>query len=120
MGTAPFGSLLAGSLAKLAGTPATIFVGGISWVAGALLFYRKLPELRKLVRPVYVQAGIIPEVAAGIETATEPLARVSDCHRNVCRASELTGDRASRVVPLTVDRGLGVVPATPPENQGWQ
>ncbi len=75
MGTAPFGSLLAGSLAKLAGTPATIFVGGISCVAGALLFYRKLPELRKLVRPVYVRLGIIPEVAAGIETATEPLAR---------------------------------------------
>jgi MFS family permease len=75
MGTAPFGSLLAGSLAKLAGTPGTIFVGGISCVVGALLFYKKLPELRKLVRPVYVRMGIIPEVAAGIQTATEPSAR---------------------------------------------
>jgi MFS family permease len=75
MGTAPFGSLLAGGLAKLAGTPVTIFIGGISCVAGALLFYRKLPELRKLVRPVYVRMGIIPEVAAGIQTATEPSAR---------------------------------------------
>jgi MFS family permease len=75
MGTAPFGSLLAGGLAKLVGTPATIFIGGISCVAGALLFYRKLPELRKLVRPVYVRMGIIPEVAAGIQTATEPSAR---------------------------------------------
>jgi len=75
MGTAPFGSLLAGSLAKIAGTPATIFVGGISCIAGALLFYKKLPELRKLVRPVYVRMGIIPEVATGIQTATEPSAR---------------------------------------------
>ena len=30
MGTAPFGSLLAGGLAKLAGTPATIFIGGVT------------------------------------------------------------------------------------------
>ncbi|TFH46448.1 MAG: MFS transporter, partial [Bacteroidia bacterium] len=73
MGTAPFGSLLAGGLAKLIGTPATIFAGGIAIIAGALVFYKKLPELKKIIRPVYVKMGIIPEVATGIQTASEPV-----------------------------------------------
>jgi MFS family permease len=71
MGTAPFGSLLAGSAAKVIGTPWTIFSGGIACIIGALFFFRKLPELKKLVRPVYIRLGIIPEVAEGIETASE-------------------------------------------------
>lgn len=75
MGTAPFGSLLAGTLAKLIGTPFTIMIGGISCMAGALFFYRKLPELKRKIRPVYVKMGIIPEVAAGIQTATEPVTK---------------------------------------------
>ncbi len=72
MGTAPFGSLLAGTLARLIGTPATIFIGGISCIIGAALFLKRLPGLRKIVRPVYVKMGIIPEVATGIQTASEP------------------------------------------------
>jgi MFS family permease len=71
MGTAPFGSLIAGSVAKAIGTPWTIFGGGIACIIGALFFFRKLPELKKLVRPVYIRLGIIPEVAEGIETASE-------------------------------------------------
>ena len=71
MGTAPFGSLLAGGLAKVIGTPGTIFAGGLACIIGALFFLRKLPELRKVVRPIYVKMGIIPEVAAGIQTASE-------------------------------------------------
>lgn len=43
MGTAPFGSLLAGSAAKIIGIPFTILVGGIACILGALLFIRKLP-----------------------------------------------------------------------------
>ena len=38
MGTAPFGSLLAGSLASKIGTPATVAIGGIACVVGAFLF----------------------------------------------------------------------------------
>jgi MFS family permease len=71
MGTAPFGSLMAGSLAKVIGAPWTIFFGGISSIIGALFFLRKLPELRKIVRPVYIKLGIIPEVAEGIQIASE-------------------------------------------------
>jgi MFS family permease len=71
MGTAPFGSLIAGWLAKMIGTPGTIFAGGLSCIIGALFFLRKLPELKAIVRPVYVKMGIIPEVATGIETASD-------------------------------------------------
>ncbi len=73
MGTAPFGSLLAGSLAKVIGTPYTILIGGISCIAGAFLFYKKLPELKKIVHPVYVKMGLIPEIVTGIQTASEPV-----------------------------------------------
>lgn len=71
MGTAPFGSLLAGSLAKTIGAPYTIFIGGIVSITGALFFLRKLPELKNLVRPIYIKIGVIPEVAEGIQTASE-------------------------------------------------
>jgi MFS family permease len=71
MGTAPFGSLLAGALAKVIGAPWTMFAGGVATIIGALFFLRKLPELRALVRPIYVKMGIIPEVATGIQRASE-------------------------------------------------
>lgn len=71
MGTAPFGSLFAGGLAKFIGAPWTIFAGGFVTIIGALFFLRKLPELRVLVRPVYVKMGIIPEMAEGIQSASE-------------------------------------------------
>lgn len=74
MGTAPFGSLLAGWMAKLLGTPWTIFIGGAVCLIGALVFYKRLPTLKKIVQPVYVRMGIIPEVATGIQTASEPQA----------------------------------------------
>lgn len=78
MGTAPFGSLLAGFMAKAVGTPAAILIGGAACFTGALLFLKKLPELRKSLRPVYVKMGIIPEMAAGIQTASEPAAETPD------------------------------------------
>jgi MFS family permease len=72
MGTAPFGSLIAGSLAKIIGTPLTMLSGGLSCILGAFIFYRKLPELKKTVRPVYIRMGLIPEVVSGIQSASEP------------------------------------------------
>ena len=47
MGTAPFGSLLAGTAAKIIGVPNTILIGGISCIVGAFIFIRKFPEIRK-------------------------------------------------------------------------
>lgn len=75
MGTAPFGSLLAGWLAKMIGTPYTILTGGIVCIAGALYFNRKLPELKDIARTVYMRMGVIPQVASGLQTASEPSMR---------------------------------------------
>jgi MFS family permease len=71
MGTAPFGSLLAGGLASSLGAPNTLIIGGISCVLGAIIFASKLSDLKKMVHPIYVRLGIISEVASGIQTATE-------------------------------------------------
>ena len=49
MGTAPFGSLLAGSSAKIIGAPNTLLIGGISCILGALVFACKLPEIKKTI-----------------------------------------------------------------------
>jgi MFS family permease len=70
-GAMPFGSMIAGVLADRIGTQRTILLGGAGCAIGALLFLRELPELRKLVRPIYRRLGILPEVAKGIETASK-------------------------------------------------
>jgi len=61
MGMVPFGSLLAGSLASKIGAPGTIMISGIACILGSILFARKLPLLRELVRPIYLRKGIIRE-----------------------------------------------------------
>jgi MFS family permease len=71
MGTAPFGSLLAGSVADRIGAPHTLMFGGIGCIAGALWFALSLPALRRDVRPIYERIGILPEMAAGIHTTSE-------------------------------------------------
>ena len=63
MGTAPIGSFLAGSMASMIGAPATLLIGGIACVIGALVFAQKLPSFIKLVRPIYIQLGIIDNAA---------------------------------------------------------
>jgi len=71
MGTAPFGSLLAGMVADRIGAPATLAFGGVGCILGAIWFATSLPALRQQVRPIYRRMGIIPEVATGIQTASE-------------------------------------------------
>lgn len=65
VGTAPFGSLLAGFLSERIGAPNALFFCGVICLSGAFWFYRQLPEIRKVVRPIYANLGIIPaEVTA--------------------------------------------------------
>lgn len=71
MGTAPFGSLLAGSLAERIGAPNTLLIGGIGCIAAALWFARALPALREIVRPIYIEKGILPEMQTGIMSTVE-------------------------------------------------
>jgi MFS family permease len=71
MGTAPFGSLLAGFVAERIGAPYTLLFGGAGCVIGAIWFYQALPRLRQFVRPIYKEKGIIPEMQTGLLTAAE-------------------------------------------------
>jgi MFS family permease len=61
MGTVPFGSLLAGSIASKIGAPGTTIIGGVACILGSILFARRLPYLRKMVRPIYIRKGILLE-----------------------------------------------------------
>jgi len=58
MGTAPFGSLMAGSMASLISAPGTLIFGGIACTIGAILFAKRLPYFIKSVTPVYAKLGI--------------------------------------------------------------
>lgn len=70
-GMVPLGSLAAGVLGDRIGAPATVVWGGVATIAVVLLFARKLPELRRLARPIFVRRGILPEIAEGLGHATE-------------------------------------------------
>jgi MFS family permease len=71
MGATPIGSLTAGFLASKIGAPWTVFIGGMICICGAVFFAKRLPILRELARPIYVKMGIIPEIAMGIQSASE-------------------------------------------------
>lgn len=70
MGTTPFGSLLAGALAQRIGTPDTLILGCVCCILAAAWFARQLPGIREKVRPIYVQLGILPEIASGLQAAS--------------------------------------------------
>jgi MFS family permease len=70
-GMAPFGSLLAGTVANRIGAPDTLLITGACCIAGAIWFARELPEIRRLVRPIYQELGILPEMATGLQQASQ-------------------------------------------------
>jgi MFS family permease len=71
LGTAPFGSLIAGWLSSRIGAAQTLLVGGLCCILGALWFASSLPAIRSAVRPIYVRLGILPEMASGLASAAE-------------------------------------------------
>ena len=70
LGMAPFGSLLAGSLANRVGAPRTVIISGSICIACAGWFASHLSAMRDLVHPIYRKLGIIPEIATGIQSAS--------------------------------------------------
>jgi MFS family permease len=59
MGMAPFGSLLAGSLAHRFGAPHAVMITGAFCVAGSIWFTTQLKSIRQVMRPIYIELGII-------------------------------------------------------------
>jgi len=60
VGLAPFGSLLAGTLAHLLGAPRAVIITGAFCIAGSIWYTFELPRIRAVMRPIYQQLGIIP------------------------------------------------------------
>jgi MFS family permease len=59
VGMAPFGSLLAGSMASAIGAPLAVIINGAAVVVGAGWFASRLPAVRRVVRPIYQEMGIL-------------------------------------------------------------
>lgn len=67
VGMAPFGSLLAGSMAHWIGAPRTVMFTGSCCVAGGLWFWTRLGAIRREMRPIYEKLGIIPPVPQPVQ-----------------------------------------------------
>ncbi|MEO6816433.1 MAG: MFS transporter [Edaphobacter sp.] len=59
VGMAPFGSLLAGFLAHRFGAPHAIMITGSFCLAGSIWFTTQLKSVRAVMRPIYIEMGII-------------------------------------------------------------
>jgi MFS family permease len=70
VGMAPFGSLLAGTVANRIQAPATLLISGAICVLATAWYFAHLSAIRNAVRPIYRQLGILPEIAEGIQTAS--------------------------------------------------
>jgi MFS family permease len=59
VGMAPFGSLLAGALAHKFGAPHAVMITGTFCLIGAVWYTTQLRSIRVIMRPIYVEMGII-------------------------------------------------------------
>jgi MFS family permease len=71
VGMAPFGSLLAGAMAHAIGAPRTVIVSGVACMIGGLLFWSRLDGIRREMRPIYQQLGIVPREENPLEDGAE-------------------------------------------------
>jgi MFS family permease len=60
VGMTPFGSLLAGFLAHRFGAPNAVIITGACCLVGAIWFATQLRAVRAVMRPIYIEMGILP------------------------------------------------------------
>ncbi|MGD1278160.1 MAG: MFS transporter [Tepidisphaeraceae bacterium] len=80
MGMTPFGMLMSGALAShlargtdpVNGASRTILIASAVCLAASLRYWMLLPQLRKIVRPIYAQRGIIDQIAQGLQVTDAP------------------------------------------------
>ena len=63
VGMAPFGSLLAGALAHRFGAPHAVMITGSLCLVGAAWYTTQLKSIRTVMRPIYIEMGIMPNPA---------------------------------------------------------
>jgi MFS family permease len=91
MGMAPFGALLAGTLADRIGAPATVAAGGAVCILGALVFGARLPTLRPQARRIILaQQAAAGEPAQGITGSATQVMGADGVHS--LKAKGLTRD----------------------------
>ncbi len=71
VGMTPIGGLVGGAVANRIGAPTAVVAGGLGCLLLALWFGRRLAPLREIVLEMYAELGIIPEVARGLQGASE-------------------------------------------------
>lgn len=71
VGMTPVGGLVGGSIADRVGGPVAVILGGAGCVVLSIWIYRRIPVLRRQIRPIYARLGILPEVATGLQSASE-------------------------------------------------
>ena len=71
VGMTPIGALVGGAIASRVGAPIAVVAGGLGCLALALWFATRVKPLRRIVLPLYEEMGIIPEVARGLQGASE-------------------------------------------------
>ena len=64
LGILPFGNLASGALADKIGAPDTLMIGGFCCILGSLAFTKQLPQLRRLIRPIYVEIGLLDKASS--------------------------------------------------------
>jgi MFS family permease len=69
VGMAPFGSLIAGRLADLIGSPLVVGAGGLLCAAAGLIFGQHLARFREAALPILIARGIIPDPLHPPETS---------------------------------------------------
>ena len=70
-GMAPVGSMILGAVEKLIGLQMIILLSGICCFISSLVFEYYRPTVRRHARPVYIEKGIIKEIAIGIDSTEE-------------------------------------------------
>jgi MFS family permease len=77
LGMTPFGLLVVGVLQSrlasaaqpMVGASRTMLIAAAICLAASIRYWLVLPTIRKFVRPIYVERGILKEIAEGLQTA---------------------------------------------------
>ena len=78
MGMTPFGVLIVGALATrfssdpFIGASRTLLLTSAICLAASIRYWMNLARIRKFIRPIYVQRGILPQIAEGLQVASAP------------------------------------------------
>ncbi len=70
-GIPPLGSLIFGYLGDIWGLTNMMFIGGILCIFAAFIFIKYRPIIRKHTRKIYVEKGIVSEIAVGLQSSNE-------------------------------------------------